>query len=37
MCQAAVEQTSNWIDVDPWEAQQKQYMPTARVLDREFP
>jgi nicotinamide mononucleotide adenylyltransferase len=32
MCQLAV-QTSKWITVDPWEAIQPDYMPTARVLD----
>lgn len=33
MCQIAVDQTSNWLMVDPWEAIQKQYQPTAIVLD----
>lgn len=33
MCELAVEQTSNWLMVDPWEAIQTEYMPTAQVLD----
>jgi nicotinamide mononucleotide adenylyltransferase len=33
MCELAVDQTSNWLMVDPWEAIQKEYMPTALVLD----
>ncbi|KAI5278185.1 hypothetical protein KEM52_004772, partial [Ascosphaera acerosa] len=33
MCEAAVQQTSTWIMVDPWEAMQKEYVPTAQVLD----
>lgn len=33
MCEIAVEQTSNWLMVDPWEAVQKEYQPTAVVLD----
>lgn len=33
MCELAVDQTSNWLMVDPWEAIQPQYMPTAQVLD----
>lgn len=32
MCEIAVEQTSNWLMVDPWEAQ-GEYQPTAVVLD----
>jgi nicotinamide mononucleotide adenylyltransferase len=32
MCEIAVDQT-NWIMLDPWEAVQKDYMPTALVLD----
>ncbi|KAJ9268044.1 hypothetical protein DTO021C3_8860 [Paecilomyces variotii] len=32
MCQLAV-QTSKWINIDPWEAIQPEYMPTAKVLD----
>lgn len=32
MCQLAV-QSSKWIDVDPWEAIQPEYVPTAKVLD----
>ena len=32
MCKTAVDQTSNWLMVDPWEAQ-KDYQPTAVVLD----
>jgi len=33
MCEIAVDQTSNWLMVDPWEAIQPGYMPTALVLD----
>ena len=33
MCEIAVEQTSTWLMVDPWEAVQKEYQPTAVVLD----
>ena len=33
MCELAVDQTSNWLMVDPWEAQQPEYVPTALVLD----
>ena len=33
MCSIAVDQTSNWLMVDPWEAIQTDYMPTALVLD----
>ncbi|KAI9673010.1 MAG: Nicotinamide/nicotinic acid mononucleotide adenylyltransferase 1 [Caeruleum heppii] len=33
MCEMAVEQTSSWLMVDPWEAVQKEYQPTAFVLD----
>lgn len=33
MCEIAVDQTSNWLMVDPWEAIQKEYTPTAHVLD----
>jgi len=33
MCELAVDQTSNWLMVDPWEAIQPGYMPTALVLD----
>ena len=33
MCQLAVEKTSDWIMVDTWEPTQKQYIPTAKVLD----
>ncbi|KZF26712.1 nicotinamide mononucleotide adenylyl transferase [Xylona heveae TC161] len=33
MCELAVDQTSNWLMVDPWEASQKEYQPTALVLD----
>lgn len=32
MCELASE-ASNWLMVDPWEAIQPQYMPTAQVLD----
>lgn len=33
MCQLAVEDTSDWLLVDPWEARQPKYLPTAQVLD----
>jgi len=33
MCDIAAEETSNWLMVDPWEALQPQYSPTATVLD----
>ncbi|KAJ5150375.1 hypothetical protein N7492_010726 [Penicillium capsulatum] len=33
MCQLAVDQTSNWLMVDTWEPTQKEYQPTALVLD----
>jgi nicotinamide mononucleotide adenylyltransferase len=33
MCQMAVDQTSNWLMLDPWEAIQSEYQPTAVVLD----
>lgn len=33
MCELAVDQTSNWLMVDPWEAIQSDYQPTALVLD----
>ncbi len=33
MCEIAVNQTSNWLMVDPWEALQETYTPTAKVLD----
>lgn len=33
MCELATEETSDWLMVDPWEAIQPAYMPTARVLD----
>ncbi|ORY81776.1 hypothetical protein BCR35DRAFT_303913 [Leucosporidium creatinivorum] len=33
MCQLAVQDTSEWISVDPWEARQMEYTPTAQVLD----
>jgi nicotinamide mononucleotide adenylyltransferase len=33
MCQLAVDQTSNWLMVDTWEPMQKEYQPTAVVLD----
>jgi nicotinamide mononucleotide adenylyltransferase len=32
MCELAVGH-SNWLMVDPWEAQMPEYMPTALVLD----
>jgi nicotinamide mononucleotide adenylyltransferase len=33
MAELAVQQTSNWLMVDPWEALQEKYTPTAQVLD----
>ncbi|KAF3926711.1 hypothetical protein ABW21_db0204615 [Orbilia brochopaga] len=33
MCQVACEQTSNWLQVDTWEALSPEYLPTAKVLD----
>ncbi|KAJ5899400.1 hypothetical protein N7495_004144 [Penicillium taxi] len=33
MCQLAVDQTSDWLMVDTWEPVQKEYQPTAVVLD----
>lgn len=33
MCEIAVQQTSNWLMVDPWEARQEGYTRTAAVLD----
>ena len=33
MCEIAVDQGSNWVMVDPWEAMQKEYTRTALVLD----
>ncbi|RPB14037.1 nicotinamide mononucleotide adenylyl transferase [Morchella conica CCBAS932] len=33
MCELACEQTSDWLMVDPWEAMQSSYQPTAKVLD----
>ena len=33
MCGLAAERTSNWLMVDPWEAMQPEYVPTAKVLD----
>lgn len=33
MCQLAVDQTSDWLMVDTWEPIQKEYQPTAVVLD----
>lgn len=33
MCNLAVEFSSSWIAVDPWEPLHKEYLPTAKVLD----
>lgn len=33
MCSLATELTSNWLMIDPWEACQPKYQPTAVVLD----
>ena len=37
MCELAVEEAPDWLMVDPWEAIQPAYSPTAAVLDRGFP
>lgn len=33
MCELACDETSSWLMVDPWEAVQPEYQPTAVVLD----
>lgn len=33
MCQLAVDETSDWVMIDAWEALHKEYQPTAVVLD----
>lgn len=33
MCELAAEETSSWLMVDPWEAVQPDFTPTAQVLD----
>jgi len=33
MCQLAIDKASNWLMVDSWEAEKKEYQPTALVLD----
>ena len=33
MCQLAIDKASNWLMVDSWEAEKKEYQPTAVVLD----
>jgi nicotinamide mononucleotide adenylyltransferase len=33
MCELAVDETSDWLMVDHWEAMHKEYKPTALVLD----
>jgi nicotinamide mononucleotide adenylyltransferase len=33
MCQLAVQETSDWLMLDSWEARQSSYTPTAQVLD----
>ncbi|CAZ85015.1 unnamed protein product [Tuber melanosporum] len=33
MCELACDETSDWLMVDPWEAVQPEYQPTAVVLD----
>ena len=33
MCELATDLTSTWLSVDPWEAIQSAYIPTAQVLD----
>lgn len=39
MCESAVDETSDWLMIDSWEPMQKEYIPTAKVLnhfDREI-
>jgi nicotinamide mononucleotide adenylyltransferase len=33
MCQLGIDKASNWLMVDTWEAEKKEYTPTAEVLD----
>jgi nicotinamide mononucleotide adenylyltransferase len=33
MCQLAIDKASSWLAVDTWEAEKKEYQPTAKVLD----
>ncbi|KIX04004.1 nicotinate (nicotinamide) nucleotide adenylyltransferase [Rhinocladiella mackenziei CBS 650.93] len=33
MCQLAIDRASSWLMVDTWEAEKKEYQPTAKVLD----
>ena len=33
MCALACSKTSDWLMVDPWEARQPEYVPTAKILD----
>lgn len=33
MCELAVNDTSDWLSVDSWEARQPLFVPTANVLD----
>jgi len=33
MCQLAIDKASTWLMVDTWEAEKKEYQPTAKVLD----
>lgn len=33
MCQLSIDKASNWLMVDTWEAEKKDYQPTAKVLD----
>ncbi len=33
MCQLAIDKAANWLMVDTWEAEKKEYSPTAQVLD----
>jgi nicotinamide mononucleotide adenylyltransferase len=33
MCQLAIDKASSWLMVDTWEAEKKEYQPTAKVLD----
>ena len=33
MCQLAVDESSDWLMTDPWEALHEEYLETAKVLD----
>ncbi|KAI0243483.1 Nicotinamide/nicotinic acid mononucleotide adenylyltransferase 1, partial [Massospora cicadina] len=36
MCQLAVDSTSDWLMVDPWESRQSDYQPSVKVLDHFY-